>query len=122
MSYEQHFDYETGTPKEGKETEAFDFINAVNTETEEVGFAVEGNTVIAHFCPAANTNPSVLMSTVPQEAEPPTPPEIPAGVDLVLPKGSACPELDDTGKRPSCGEGNCCSRYTNVADPNNWKD
>lgn len=120
MSYEEHFDYATGTPKAGKETEAWDFVNVVNTETEEIGFAIEGNTVIAHFCPAASRDPEILMATVASEGEPPVLPEIPA--DLELFEGSPCPELDDTGRRPNCGEGNCCGRRTNVADPDNWVD
>jgi hypothetical protein len=57
MSYEQYFDYETGLPQEGKEKEAFEFLNVINTETDEVGYAIKEHYVIGYFCPAANTDP-----------------------------------------------------------------
>lgn len=103
LSYEKHFNYETGLPAEGKETEAYDFLNVINTNTEDVGYAIREQYVIGYFCPAANTDPEILRATTPLPREPPTLPEIPAG--LQLPSGTLCPELNETGIRPPCSTG-----------------
>jgi hypothetical protein len=52
-------------PQEGKEKEAFEFLNVINTETDEVGYAIKEHYVIGYFCPAANTDPQILRATTP---------------------------------------------------------
>jgi len=89
--YEQgiYFDYETGLPTPGKEKEAYEFLNVINTETTKVGFAVKENIVMGYYCPRANTDPEALKRNTPRERVAPTPPEAPEGVDLV--NGAPCP-------------------------------
>jgi len=101
-----YFDYNTGKPKAGKETEAYDFLNVINTETTDVGFGVKDGYVLGYFCPKANTDPEALKKNTPREREPPKMPVLPAGT--LLKENATCPELDDTGKRPACAEGLCC--------------
>lgn len=65
-SYEKYYDHETGTPKEGFEKEAFEYLNVINTETTEVGFGIVEHFVIGYYCPKASTDPKVLMKTTPK--------------------------------------------------------
>jgi hypothetical protein len=84
MSYEQHLDMETFKPKEGKEAEAFAFLNVINDAGDdtdiEVAYAVKENFVMGVFCPAAITEPEYLRLNMAVEDEAPTPIPIPEGM------------------------------------------
>lgn len=98
----------------GKEREALDFLNVINLETTEVGFGTRDNYIIGYFCPKANTDPEALMKNTPRERVAPKPPVQPEGVTVTLKENSPCPELDETGKRPTCADGLCCGMSTNT--------
>lgn len=55
-----HFDFETGLPKEGKVTEAQEYIQVVYKDTESVGFGIVHPYVIGWYCPKANMDPESL--------------------------------------------------------------
>lgn len=64
-----YFDFETGKPKPGYETEAEEFIQVVYKDTKSVGFSVMHPYVVGRYCPKANMDPNALKTQV----EPPLP-------------------------------------------------
>lgn len=109
----EFFNRETGLPTKDKEQEAFEFINVINPDTTEVGFAITGPVVIGFYCPPADTSPEALKTSVPKPREAPKPPVAPAGVkvDLGDTEDWPCPVISKEGEdevRTPCSKKLCC--------------
>lgn len=109
----QYFDWATGKATSAdKKTEAQEFINMVNTDTFEVGFAIRSTVVLGLFCPPSSDDSEILKKTVPKVRAPPLAPKAPEGSknleDAPCPVISGGTNEDDPEVRESCAETLCC--------------